>query len=163
MFFFLASIVLICRRTGVWSSSGRSSCLPSKKRRDLVKSDTGDSHYSVAWFYFYDFAFVNHRAENSLVIKSPHSPVGGSCSGIKVGDETQVHMLKRMCVRTRMCVWTLASMPLFICIYMCAFGWRLTTHTWTLTHCLDLHQKEHFNIGMDSQAAQLTTDAVWHI
>lgn len=98
VFFFSASIVLICRRTGVWSSSGRSSCLPSKKRRDLDKSDTGDSRYSVAWFYFYDFAFVNYRAENSLVIKSPPWPVGASCSGNKVGDETQVHMLTRMCV-----------------------------------------------------------------
>ena len=45
-FFFSASIVSICPRTGVSSSSERSSCLPSKKQRDLDKSDRGDLPYS---------------------------------------------------------------------------------------------------------------------
>lgn len=50
--FFSASIVLICRRTGVLSSSKRSSCLPSKKQRDLDKSDRGDLPYSVELISF---------------------------------------------------------------------------------------------------------------
>lgn len=109
---FTASIVWICRPTGAWSSSERNCCSPSRRRRDLDRSDVGrrlkttkkeqliqrDS-FCVFFYYYYYFAFVNHRTENLPIIyplTCKEGPVWELNHGIK-SELQAVRMLGCLC------------------------------------------------------------------